>query len=448
MLPPPMKPMRAEPRASVASLRGVVRTAASSLQLRCSSLGGAAAHGQRSPKIARPTRTIVAPSSIATSKSSLMPIDSSRRPAASRRARSRRKYGRAPPAGPAAGSSSGLRPTRCGSRRRASSAGSAVGRDAALARLAADVHLDSTRARAAACRGMARQRLAERDAVDRVDDVEDLERARRLVALQVADQMPARRSRPRRRASPPPPARSSRRCRARRRRRAARTSAAGLVFATAISRTPSADRGRRARRPRRCAPRTAATLRGDVDARLTSPRAARRAPPAARPRRSNSSRTSSTGRPTTLVYDPVDARDERRGAALDGVRAGLVERLAGGDVGVDLRRRSSGAELDRACAPAISPASDRRPARSAPRRSSPRARGRTGAAACARASAASAGLPSTSPSTPRSCRPTAPTRRRLRRAPPRPSRARRAARSRAAASPRGRHLGRRRWRAR
>lgn len=45
----------------------------------------------RSPKMARPTRTTVAPSSTASSKSSVMPMESSPRPRSSRRRRSRRK---------------------------------------------------------------------------------------------------------------------------------------------------------------------------------------------------------------------------------------------------------------------------------------------------------------------------------------------------------------------
>src|SRR5205085_11244450 len=59
-------------------------------------------HQPRLPKIARPTRTIVDPSSIAISKSSLIPIDSSRTPSASRIVRNSRKNGRtasAPTAG-------------------------------------------------------------------------------------------------------------------------------------------------------------------------------------------------------------------------------------------------------------------------------------------------------------------------------------------------------------
>ena len=48
-----------------------------------------------SPKMAAPMRTSVAPSSIATSKSWVMPIESSRKSSASRSSRNRRKYGRA-----------------------------------------------------------------------------------------------------------------------------------------------------------------------------------------------------------------------------------------------------------------------------------------------------------------------------------------------------------------
>ena len=61
----------------------------------------ARARYSRSPKIARPTRTIVAPSSIATSKSSVMPMDSAdqsapgkRRASSSRSHRVARKHGR------------------------------------------------------------------------------------------------------------------------------------------------------------------------------------------------------------------------------------------------------------------------------------------------------------------------------------------------------------------
>ena len=135
---------------------------------------------------------------------------------------------------------------RCGSRRRASSVRQRVRRHAALARFAADVDLDEDARRPAARRGVAGDGLAQRDAVDGVNEIEDLERARRLVALQVADQMPAWPRHPPQRASPPPPARSSRRCRARRRRCAARTNSAGFVFDTAISRTPAASRPARA----------------------------------------------------------------------------------------------------------------------------------------------------------------------------------------------------------
>src|SRR5215469_1167054 len=73
----------------------------------CERLGHVAApdeakllHGGRSPNTARPTRTMVAPSSIATSKSSVMPIESSpkRKPLraarVSRISRKRVKYGR------------------------------------------------------------------------------------------------------------------------------------------------------------------------------------------------------------------------------------------------------------------------------------------------------------------------------------------------------------------
>src|SRR5439155_1575768 len=59
--------------------------------------------GGRGPKTAVPTRTIVAPSSIATSKSPLMPIESSASPCRSPSLRSVRNHGRAPSASGASG---------------------------------------------------------------------------------------------------------------------------------------------------------------------------------------------------------------------------------------------------------------------------------------------------------------------------------------------------------
>ena len=158
----------------------------------------------RSPKIAVPTRTRVAPSSIATSKSWLMPMESSppasspSRSARSRSARSRRKNGRAArgrrgggqhhqafeaqPGAPAErferGEELAPRGGRTSSPRRPGPPG---------------------RGRAASGRPRPPpgQPRAELDAVDRLDEVEERRRAARLVGLQVADEVPAQ-ARPRR----------------------------------------------------------------------------------------------------------------------------------------------------------------------------------------------------------------------------------------------------------
>ena len=51
------------------------------------------------------------------------------------------------------------------------------------------------------------------------------------------------------------------------------------------------------------------------------------------------------GEADDVVVAAVDAGDEEAAGALDAVGAGLVERLAGGDVPVDARRRSSGVNV-------------------------------------------------------------------------------------------------------
>ena len=280
--------------------------------------------------MARPTRTIVAPSSMAISKSSVIPIDSSRRPAASRRARELaevragvlRRTGRR-------AWSSGPRRQSCGSRRRASSAGKRLGRDAALARLAADVHLDQHARASAARRGVRAPRVSPSAALSTVwIRSKASTRARRLVALQMADQMPAQPPPPTAARLPPLPARSSRRCRATPAAIAARTSSAGLVFATAISRTlvgiaaGARRRGGDARAHR-------GDVGGDVEHRHdralgAPPRGGgrgRSARAGRAPRRPAGRRRCCTSRSTRA--------DEAGGAALDAVGAGLVERLAG-----------------------------------------------------------------------------------------------------------------------
>ena len=92
----------------------------------------------------------------------------------------------------------------------------------------------------------------------------------------------------------------------------------------------------------------------------------------------------------------VDALDDRRAEALNAVRAGLVHRLAGIDVALDLvvaRARES--VTPTSSTPDTTSAAPARPRR----RSSRRARGRSSGAASRAACARSRGLPSTSPST-------------------------------------------------
>ena len=155
----------------------------------------------RLPKIAVPTRTSVAPSWIATSKSWLMPIDSSRKrarrchpPPAGRAARAAaRKYGRACSGSSNHGGSSISPFSRAARQSRAARAmpATSVFGGAELGRLAGEVDLDiAGRAPRPASAAAASTRPHQVDRVDRMDGRKGGRRLLRLVRLEVADQVP------------------------------------------------------------------------------------------------------------------------------------------------------------------------------------------------------------------------------------------------------------------
>ena len=133
------------------------------------------------------TRTWVAPQAIAVSKSSLMPIDSPRRPWRAARSRSSSKCG----AGSAAAGGIAIRPSI--GRSRAEAGGEEAvergGVDAGLLRLTAGVDLDEQgRARAARLHRIG-EAVGQAVAVEAVDRVEQVEGAGELVGLQRPDQV-------------------------------------------------------------------------------------------------------------------------------------------------------------------------------------------------------------------------------------------------------------------
>ena len=204
------------------------------------------------PKIAVPTRTSVAPSAIAASRSADMPIDSvstgkARRAARVEAARAARETARAPrrdvggrrgDAHEAAQRAGAAAPRRAV---RAPAPPRAARRSSVASPLDVHLHADVERRqrRRAAPRTAARA-IFSRSTVSHPGEA--LGRGLGLVALQRPDQVPfdvrqGRRARP---SSPPLPARSSRRMRAGRARRRARIAAGGKVLLTASSRTVSA----------------------------------------------------------------------------------------------------------------------------------------------------------------------------------------------------------------
>ena len=160
---------------------------------------GAGAGGGRRPKIAVPTRTIVAPSSMATSKSWLMPIESSREAIGRHAARDQLVAQVPQPAEPGARvfGSSGIGGTIISPRRstaRASSA--AVTRSAASRRrrrtscLRGPGRPGSAARPRPASRGGRIELLEQIEAVDRLNPGERRRGALRLVRLQMADEVP------------------------------------------------------------------------------------------------------------------------------------------------------------------------------------------------------------------------------------------------------------------
>ena len=183
MLPPPMKTMlRTDASVSTGPRR------------RDRPPGPQPAAGRR-PKIALPTRTIVAPSRIAASRSSLMPAESVSRARPSARSRRTARAGRET----AAAAPRGRRPARDGHqaaqaqprqrRHRMGDGGDLGRREAALARLAADIdlHADRERRRSAGRCALSRSATLRRSIVCTQSNAR---RRPRLVALQRPDQVP------------------------------------------------------------------------------------------------------------------------------------------------------------------------------------------------------------------------------------------------------------------
>ena len=152
------------------------------------------------PKRADPTRTMVAPSSMATSKSCDIPIESSRSwsagvPSASsvsRKSRSRRNHGRTCSRSSAYGGRS-MRPstlTPGNSRARASSGPQLRLGESGLGRLVGQVDLDEDRQVHSGGHGRAGQPFDEIDAVYRLNAGERARNLVGLVGLEGADQVP------------------------------------------------------------------------------------------------------------------------------------------------------------------------------------------------------------------------------------------------------------------
>ena len=153
----------------------------------------------RAPKIAVPMRTSVAPSAIAASMSSVMPIDSvsAASPAAraSSRQRAQRRELRALPRRVGRGLAMPMNPRKREPRQRRDRPRERhrlARRDAALGRLVADVDLHADLQRRAAGRALRREALGDLQAVDALHPVERRGGLARLVALQRADEVPGR----------------------------------------------------------------------------------------------------------------------------------------------------------------------------------------------------------------------------------------------------------------
>ncbi len=270
-------------------------------------------------------------------------MESSRRfspPAAprssSRSLRSRAKEGRTA-AGSSVASGTVMRPVtrRCVSpAQAASSCRQILRRRTGLLGLSADVHLEQDLQRPLLGSGAALQLEGQRGAVDRLDDVERPDGVPGLVPLQVSDEVPAQagrvaRGRPAPCACRAPPARSSRRRRRGPRRRP--RPPPRRCGSWPRQRAPPRQGSRPARRAAASMRVRTAARRSAMLASLTPPAAAAGSP-ASRSRASVSSMRQADD--VALAAD--DALDEATSLALGRVRAGLVERLAGRDVGPDL----------------------------------------------------------------------------------------------------------------
>jgi hypothetical protein len=141
----------------------------------------------RSPKMAEPTRTWVAPKEIAFSKSALMPIDRPERPLRSAILASSAKCRLA------SSSTGGMHISplsgRSSARNSATNASTSAGRHAGLLRFLPGVDLDEDLGAFPPLLRQPRERLGEFRAVHRVDGVEHLDRGAGLVGLKRADQV-------------------------------------------------------------------------------------------------------------------------------------------------------------------------------------------------------------------------------------------------------------------